>query len=65
MDNQQLSRMERSERLLAAHCFLMRKPIPYSMRLKKSLQAKLTRIDQKLEVYIDKIWSFLNSSMQP
>ncbi|KOH04563.1 hypothetical protein [Vibrio parahaemolyticus] len=65
MDNQQLSRMEHSERLLAAHCYLMRKPVPYSMRLKRSLQAKLTRIDQKLEVYVDKIWDFLNRSMQP
>lgn len=65
MEKQQLSRMERSERLLAAHCYLMRKPIPYSMRLKKLLQAKLTRIDQKLEAYVDKVWSVINRSMQP
>ncbi|HDZ9162548.1 TPA: hypothetical protein RUY83_001536 [Vibrio cholerae] len=65
MNNQQLSRLERSERLLAAHCYLMRKPVPYSMRVKKALQQKLTLLDQKLEVYIDKIWAFLNRSMQP
>ncbi|MBT2909655.1 hypothetical protein PL84_03545 [Vibrio anguillarum] len=65
MNTQQLSRLERSERLLSAHCYLMRKPVPYSIRVKKTLQHKLTELDQKLEVYIDKIWAFLNSSMQP
>ncbi|MFW1108298.1 hypothetical protein ACEWA7_19865 [Vibrio parahaemolyticus] len=65
MEKQQLTRMERSERLLAAHCYLMRKPVSHSMRLKKSLQAKLTRIDQKLETYVDKAWLFLNRTMQP
>ncbi len=65
MNKQQLSRLERSERLLSIHCYLMRKPVPYSIRLKRALQAKLIRIDQKLSLYIDKFWQFLNSSMQP
>ncbi|WFQ78169.1 hypothetical protein PXH59_00555 (plasmid) [Xenorhabdus sp. SF857] len=65
MNKQQLSRLERSERLISIHCYLMRKSVPYSIQLKRTLQAKIVHIDQKLGFYVDKFWKFLNSSIQP
>lgn len=65
MNEQQMNRHEHSERLIAAHTFLMRKPISHSKRVKKQLQQKLSRIDEKLDAHIQKLWSLLNRSMEP
>lgn len=57
----QLARYERSERLIAGHCHLMRKPMPKYKKTLRKLQVVLRRIDVKL----GELFDILNSSVQP
>lgn len=65
MNQQQLARHEHSERLIAGHVYLMRKPQPYSKRLAAKLQAKVLRLDAKVTTNLYKLFKFINSTIEP
>lgn len=61
MTTNQLARLEHSERLIAVHCYLMRKPVPKYKQALQKLQAVLVRIDSKL----GELFDIINRSVQP
>ena len=61
MNQSQIDRYEHSERLILGHCYLMRKPVSKSTRIKWKAQAALRKLDTSL----GKLFKFLNSTIQP
>lgn len=61
MNATQRARLEHSERLIAGHCYLMRKPESKYKRVVKKLQVMVSRLDSQL----GKLFDILNSSVQP
>ncbi|MCD9516434.1 hypothetical protein [Photobacterium carnosum] len=65
MNQQQLARYEHSERLIAVHIHLMRKPLSHSKQLQAKLQAKVMKLDAKLATNLHKLFKLINSTVQP
>lgn len=65
MNQQQLARHEHSERLIAGHIHLMRKPLSHSKQLQAKLQAKVMKLDAKLATNLHKLFKLINTTIQP